>query len=52
VLPLIPSYVTFITGLSLDDAQQARRAAGCVAVLVKPVRAAVLLRGIAEWTAG
>ena len=27
VLPLIPSYVTFITGLSLDDAQQARRAA-------------------------
>jgi cytochrome c-type biogenesis protein len=26
VLPLIPSYVTFITGLSLDDAQQARRA--------------------------
>jgi CheY-like chemotaxis protein len=27
-------------------------AAGCVAVLVKPVRAAVLLKGIAEWTAG
>ena len=27
VLPLIPSYVTFITGLSLDDATQARRAA-------------------------
>jgi cytochrome c-type biogenesis protein len=27
VLPLIPSYVTFITGVSLDDAQQARRAA-------------------------
>jgi cytochrome c-type biogenesis protein len=27
VLPLIPSYVTFITGLSLDDVQQARRAA-------------------------
>jgi cytochrome c-type biogenesis protein len=27
VLPLIPSYVTFITGLSLDDAQQARRSA-------------------------
>jgi cytochrome c-type biogenesis protein len=27
VLPLIPSYVTFITGLSLDDVQNARRAA-------------------------
>ena len=27
VLPLIPSYVTFITGLSLDDVQHARRAA-------------------------
>ena len=27
VLPLIPSYVTFITGLSLDDARQSRRAA-------------------------
>ena len=27
VLPLIPSYVTFITGLSLDDVQQARKAA-------------------------
>src|SRR3712207_1646404 len=27
VLPLIPSYVTFITGLSLDDAQRARRTA-------------------------
>jgi cytochrome c-type biogenesis protein len=27
VLPLIPSYVTFITGLSLDDVQSARRAA-------------------------
>jgi cytochrome c-type biogenesis protein len=27
VLPLIPSYVTFITGLSLDDATQSRRAA-------------------------
>ncbi len=25
VLPLIPSYVTFITGLSLDDASRARR---------------------------
>jgi cytochrome c-type biogenesis protein len=27
VLPLIPSYVTFITGLSLDDATNARRSA-------------------------
>jgi cytochrome c-type biogenesis protein len=27
VLPLIPSYVTFITGLSLEDLQRARRAA-------------------------
>lgn len=27
VLPLIPSYVTFITGLSLDDATRARRTA-------------------------
>jgi cytochrome c-type biogenesis protein len=27
VLPLIPSYVTFITGLSLDDVQSARRTA-------------------------
>lgn len=27
VLPLIPSYVTFITGLSLDDVQQSRRTA-------------------------
>jgi cytochrome c-type biogenesis protein len=27
VLPLIPSYVTFITGLGLDDVQHARRAA-------------------------
>lgn len=26
VLPLIPSYITFITGLSLDDASRARRA--------------------------
>ena len=26
VLPLIPSYVSFITGLSLDDVQQSRRA--------------------------
>ena len=27
VLPLIPSYVTFVTGLSLENVQQARRAA-------------------------
>jgi cytochrome c-type biogenesis protein len=27
VLPLIPSYVTFITGLSLEDVQRSRRAA-------------------------
>ena len=27
VLPLIPSYVTFLTGLSLEDAQNARRTA-------------------------
>ena len=27
VLPLIPSYITFITGLGLDDVQHARRAA-------------------------
>jgi cytochrome c-type biogenesis protein len=27
VLPLIPSYVTFITGLSLDDVQNSRRSA-------------------------
>jgi cytochrome c-type biogenesis protein len=27
VLPLIPSYITFITGLSLDDVQNARRSA-------------------------
>ena len=27
VLPLIPSYITFITGMSLEDAQHARRAA-------------------------
>jgi cytochrome c-type biogenesis protein len=27
VLPLIPSYITFITGLSLDDVTKARRAA-------------------------
>jgi cytochrome c-type biogenesis protein len=26
VLPLIPSYVTFVTGLSLEDAQRSRRA--------------------------
>jgi cytochrome c-type biogenesis protein len=33
VLPLIPSYVTFITGLSLEDVQTARRAALIHAVL-------------------
>src|SRR5574338_287863 len=33
VLPLIPSYVTFITGLSLEDVQTARRAALVHAVL-------------------
>src|SRR3954466_10908895 len=27
VLPLIPSYVTFITGLSLEDVQKSRRVA-------------------------
>jgi len=27
VLPLIPSYITFITGMSLDDVQRARRVA-------------------------
>jgi cytochrome c-type biogenesis protein len=27
VLPLVPSYITFITGMSLEDAQHARRAA-------------------------
>lgn len=27
MLPLVPSYVTFITGLSLDDVQRSRRAA-------------------------
>lgn len=27
VLPLIPSYITFITGMSLEDAQHSRRAA-------------------------
>jgi CheY-like chemotaxis protein len=37
-----------------DDPETAARCreAGCVAVLVKPVRAAELLRGIREWTAG
>jgi cytochrome c-type biogenesis protein len=33
VLPLIPSYITFITGVSLDDAQRARRAAFVHALL-------------------
>ena len=27
VLPLVPSYVTFITGMSLDDVQRSRRTA-------------------------
>ena len=27
VLPLVPSYVTFVTGLSLEDVQRARRSA-------------------------
>src|SRR5512142_1657196 len=27
VLPLIPSYVTFVTGMSLDDVQRSRRLA-------------------------
>jgi len=27
VLPLVPSYITFITGMSLEDVQHARRAA-------------------------
>ena len=37
-----------------DDAETTARclAAGCRAVLAKPVSAAVLLRGLAEWTAG
>lgn len=33
VLPLIPGYVTFITGLSLDDVQKARRSAFVHALL-------------------
>lgn len=33
VLPLIPSYITFITGVSLDDVQRARRAALAHALL-------------------
>ena len=33
MLPLVPSYVTFITGLSLDDVQRARRTALVHAVL-------------------
>jgi cytochrome c-type biogenesis protein len=33
VLPLIPSYITFLTGLSLEDAQNSRRAAVQHAVL-------------------
>ena len=37
-----------------DDPETAARCreAGCVAVLLKPVRAATLLKGIREWTAG
>jgi cytochrome c-type biogenesis protein len=33
VLPLIPSYITFITGMTLDDVQRARRVALIHAVL-------------------
>jgi cytochrome c-type biogenesis protein len=33
VLPLIPSYVTFITGVSLEDARTARRAAAVHSLL-------------------
>ena len=33
VLPLVPSYVTFITGMSLDDVQRTRRAAMVHALL-------------------
>ncbi len=33
MLPLVPSYVTFITGVSLDDVQQKRRAAAMHALL-------------------
>jgi cytochrome c-type biogenesis protein len=33
VLPLIPSYITFITGMTLDDVQRARRVALVHAVL-------------------
>jgi len=33
VLPLIPSYVTFITGLSIEDVQKSRRAAFAHALL-------------------
>ncbi|MBU6366452.1 MAG: cytochrome c biogenesis protein CcdA [Gemmatimonadetes bacterium] len=33
VLPLVPSYITFITGMGLDDATQARRTALLHAVL-------------------
>ena len=41
-----------LTGHDDPETEARCRAAGCVAVLVKPVRAATLLRGIAEWTAG
>src|ERR1051326_2244315 len=33
VLPLVPGYVTFVTGLSLEDVQRSRRAALVHAVL-------------------
>ena len=33
VLPLVPSYVTFITGLSLEDVQRSRRTAMVHALL-------------------
>src|SRR4026209_2201543 len=33
VLPLIPSYITFITGMSLDDVQRSRRIAFVHALL-------------------
>ena len=41
-----------LTGHDDPETEARCRAAGCVAVLVKPVRAATLLKGIAEWTAG
>lgn len=41
-----------LTGHDDDDTVTRCRAAGCVAVLVKPVRAADLLRAIREWGGG